>query len=910
MLKSTAMLLSVIGPLAAAQLPMVFERNAGQAPADAHFISRAGANFFALLDGGGFRIDNVEIRLAGANPRARGAGVEPLPGRSNYFAGADPRHWHTDIEQFARIRYRAVYPGIDVEFHGREYDFLIAPGADPGRIRLDFRGASPYLDNGDLVVPPFRQKRPQAYQIVDGKRRDIAADFVLSGASARFRLGAYDRRQPLVIDPFVVFASYLGGSGNDIGESVAVDAAGNIYVSGTTSSTNFPVTTGQPPIRNPGNPTNMAFVVKLSSDGTKILYSTLIAGASGAVMVLDASGNAYLAGSGTPPTTPGAYQTTPAAGFIAKLNPTGDQLLYSALINGYPYAIAIDSAGAAYVTGGTVRGSNFVTTSGAFQTTYTPGTCPIDPLAEPTQCPTAFVLKLKPDGSAPVYATLLGGGGPDGGAAIAVDSGGNAIVAGSTASANFPVTANAIQSAFGGGYTNGPYVYGDAFVSKLNPAGSALVFSTYLGGANVDYAAALALDPVGNIYVNGITQSVGFPTTPGAYESAYPTPDQTNIFGPPATGFVAKIAPAGSLLYSTFVEVSSAIQVDPSGYVYINTEIPFPNEVVPDRTASVAILNPAGSAVVSSGGSGVGLGGSSVMVLDGKGYVYETGQIGVELFFATPGTVGPNYLGGGYDAYVMKIALANGPVPMWVSAAVNAATQTLGPAILDWGYALGTVAPGEIVTIYGAMLGPDTGVAAPGGAAMPTLLGGTSVSFDNTPAPLLYAQAGQINAIVPFEVKGSSTAMTVEYNGTTYRPLTLPVNTTIPGIFSVDGSGAKQAAVRNQDGSLNSASNPATKGTVISIYATGAGLMNGPTTDGAITSLTPPFPATQLSIGVLIGGYPATIQYSGAAPGLVAGAIQVNAYVPQGAPSGAAVPIVLSVEGYPSPNNYVTIAIQ
>jgi uncharacterized protein (TIGR03437 family) len=771
---------------------------------------------------------------------------------------------------------------------------------------LDFRGARPFLDHGDLVVPPFRQKRPQAYQIVDGKRRDIAADFVLAGASACFHLGPYDHRARLVIDPVVVFATFLGGSASDVGSSIAVDGAGNIYVAGGTNSSNFPVTTGAP--LSPG--TSSAFVVKLSSDGTKILYSTLIAAMSSVLMVVDASGNAYLTGGGTPPTTAGAYQTTPAAGFIAKLNPTGDQLLYSALINGYPSAITIDSAGAAYVTGSTVPGSNFVTTAGAYQTTYTPATCPVYRPAEPTQCPTAFVLKLRLNGSAPAYATLLGGSGPDGASTIAVDSGGNAIVAGSTTSANFPV-ANAIQSTYGGGYINGPGIYGDAFVSKLNAAGSALVFSTYLGGSSVDAAGALALDPAGNIYVNGTTQSTNFPTTPGAYETVFPnTGTSEGAFGTPQTGFVAKIAPLGSLVYSTFISSGSAIAVDQSGYVYLNTEIPFPNEVVPYRTAPVAILNPAGSAIISSGGSGVGTGGSSVMALDGKGYIYETGRSDINLFFATPGTVGPNYLGGASDATVLKIALANGPVPMWIASAVNAATQSLGPAILDWGYALGTVAPGEIITIYGAMLGPDTGVAAAGGSALPILLGGTSVSFDNTPAPLLYAQAGQINAIVPFEVQGSSTAMTVEYNGTTYGPLALPVNTTIPGIFSVDGSGARQAAVRNQDGSLNSASNPAAKGSVISIYATGAGLMNVPTTDGAITSLTPPFPATQLSIGVEIGGVPATIQYSGAAPGLVAGAIQVNAYVPQSAPSGAGVPIVLSVGGYPSPNNSVTIAIQ
>jgi uncharacterized protein (TIGR03437 family) len=284
------------------------------------------------------------------------------------------------------------------------------------------------------------------------------------------------------------------------------------------------------------------------------------------------------------------------------------------------------------------------------------------------------------------------------------------------------------------------------------------------------------------------------------------------------------------------------------------------------------------------------------MVLDGNGYVYQTGQVGPDLpFFATSGAVQTLYGGGGYTAYVIKIALANTP-RMWIATAVNAATQW--PGQVYGAVALGNVAPGEIITIYGTLLGPDTGVGAPAGGAVATSLGSARVLFDNTPAALLWAQSNQINAIVPFEIQAPSTNLTVEYNGSTYGPVKLPVVTTVPGIFTINASGGGQGAILNQDGTANSASNPAAKGSVISIYATGAGLMNAPMTDGAITPSTPPFSALQLNVQVQIGGLPATVQYAGAAPGLIAGAIQVNAYVPNGAPSGSGVPVVLSVGGY------------
>src|ERR1035441_9790296 len=408
-----------LSSLGAAQLPLVFERNGGQAAKDVRFLGRGGAEQVALLDGGGFRTHGVAIRLAGGNPRAVGVGLEALPGRSNYFSGNNAARWHAGIAQFGQVRYHDVYPGIDMVFHGREYDLVVAPQADPARIRLEFGGPErPRLASGGPVggglgpararaVPGRRrERRPRAYQVLRGKRQRVSADFVLTGRVARFRLGPYDRSLALVIDPVIDFVSYLGGAGTDAGTSVAVDASGNIYVAGSTTSDDFPTQPGSLKTVKPAG-SYMAFVTKLSPDGSTILYSTYLggdgdSGASG--LQVDAAGNAYVTGSaGTNfPTTPGAYQTSPALGFIAKLGPAGDRLVYSAVISAAPTALAIDAAGSAFVTGS--ADSSFVSTPGAFQRALVPGACPgFRPSQADARCVDAFVLKLRPDGSAPAF---------------------------------------------------------------------------------------------------------------------------------------------------------------------------------------------------------------------------------------------------------------------------------------------------------------------------------------------------------------------------------------------------------------------------------------------------------------------------------------------------------------------------
>ena len=892
-------LLFALSSLGAAQLPLVFERNGGQAAKDVRFLGRGGAEQVALLDGGGFRTHGVAIRLAGGNPRAVGVGLEALPGRSNYFSGNNAARWHAGIAQFGQVRYHDVYPGIDMVFYGREYDLVVAPQADPARIRLEFGGpARPRLDSGGLVAGGLRQKRPSAYQVLRGKRQRVSADFVLTGRVARFRLGPYDRSLALVIDPVIDFVSYLGGAGTDAGTSAAVDASGNIYVAGSTTSDDFPAPPGSLKTVKPAG-SYMAFVTKLSPDGSTILYSTYLggdgdSGASG--LQVDAAGNAYVTGSaGTNfPTTPGAYQTSAALGFITKLGPAGDRLVYSAVISAAPSAIAIDAAGSAFVTGS--ADSSFVSTPGAFQRVLVPGICPgTFPSSYNAPCRDAFVLKLRPDGSAPAFATFLGGTDNDLAHAIAVDSAGNAIVTGDTESSNFPVTPGAIQSTFHGKIVFGPETFGDGFVTKVNAGGSGLVYSTYLGGANRDVGLALALDGAGNAYVTGITESADFPTTLGVLHATF-------IGAPPimpgsgGNGFVTKIDPGGRLVYSTFLSAdTSAIAIDGGGYAYFEA-----SASGPCARPAISILSPLANALVDSGAGGVGAAGSSPLVLDGKGFAYVAGSTGVQVFLATPGSAQPQYGGGDADAVVTKIALSGAVnnARLSVACGVNSATQWPGLISLT---ANGTVAPGEIFTIYGTALGPDAPMPAQiNGGAVATALGGTRVLFDGLAAPLLWVQSSQINAVVPFAIQASFTAMTIERNGVTYGPWKLPVAPAVPGIFTIDSSGNGQAAVFNQDGTINSPSNPARKGSVIVIYATGAGLMDPPMADGAIAPLSLPLPKPRLGVAVRVGGFDAAVQYAGAAPGLVAGAIQVNALVPDGVPVGDAVSLVFYADGYGS----------
>lgn len=328
----------------------------------------------------------TRLKLAGANPQSPAAGLLELDGRSNYFTGRDPKQWHTGIPNYARVTYQGIYPGVDLVYYGNqqqlEYDFVVAPGTDPHVIALETAGADKIeIDRqGDLLLSikggQLRQRKPLIYQEVDGVRKFVTGRYILRNQhQVGFQVDAYDHEKPLVIDPVLVYSTYLAGSGSNEGTSIAVDPAGNAYVTGVTDSLSFPTTTGAFKTNQSGG--RDVFVTKINAAGSTLSYSTYLGGSlddEGYGIAVDTAGNAYVAGTTASPnfpTTTGALQTTnngATDAFVTKLNATGSALVYSTYLGGSGYeegfGIAVNPAGNAYVTGLTTS-SNFTTTSGA-----------------------------------------------------------------------------------------------------------------------------------------------------------------------------------------------------------------------------------------------------------------------------------------------------------------------------------------------------------------------------------------------------------------------------------------------------------------------------------------------------------------------------------------------------------------
>ena len=454
----------------------------------------------------------VRMQLIGANSSPQITGIQPLPTKVNYFLGNDPKHWHTNIPTYAQVKYQQVYPGVDMVYYGNqqqlEYDFVVAPGSDPNLIKLAFVGVDQVSVNGkgDLTLlvgtKSVQIHKPVVYQKVNGSKQVIANNNYLINSSniVSFDLGRYDRTRPLIIDPVLSYSTYLGGSSNEFAAAIAVDRAGNAYVTGETQSTNFPT---QNPIQAAFGDSayNNVFISKLNPDGDALVYSTYLGGNGeneGKSIVVDRIGNAYITGftgSNNFPTQnalQAAFSGSSDA-FITKLNPDGDALVYSTYLGGsssdYGNGIAVDRASNAYITGYTIS-TNFPTQN-PLQAAYGGSS-------------DAFITKLNPDGDALVYSTYLGGSNYDAGNGIAVDRADNAYITGYTRSTDFP-TQNPLQAAYGGGNY-------DAFITKLNPNGDALVYSTYLGGSNYDAGSGIAVDRAGNAYITGNTSSTNFPT--------------------------------------------------------------------------------------------------------------------------------------------------------------------------------------------------------------------------------------------------------------------------------------------------------------------------------------------------------------------------------------------------------------
>ncbi|HTD43587.1 MAG TPA: SBBP repeat-containing protein [Bryobacteraceae bacterium] len=654
-------LLAVSLPLVAAsntygKLPLSFEPNQGQTDARVKFLSRAsGYTLFVTAREAVFASQDGSVErmtLMGANLRPRFEPLDKQSGISNYFIGNDPLKWRTNITNYGKVALRDVYPGIDLVFYGNErqleYDWIVAPGADPKLIHVKCEGPSQVTKNasGDLVLSTSLVAR-KPFILQEGKR--IEGGYSVRGREVTFELAKYDAGKPLVIDPVLLYSTYLGGSGVDQGRGIAVDGAGNAYVTGFTSSLDFPA--GSPiQVANAGG-TFDAFVTKINAAGSARVYSTYLGGEvtdQGTGIAVDGAGNAYVTGytnSFDFPTRK-AIQSAFALGaedaFVTKIDAAGSTLLYSTYLGGggtdLAQGIAVDSAGNAYVTGYT--NSNDFPTASPMQSSN--GGNGYD----------AFVTKINAAGSAYVYSTYLGGSGDDFGQGIAVDSAGNAYATGFTYSTNFPTT-NALQPTFGG--------FTDVFVTKINAAGSARVYSTYLGGSGPDVGQGIAVDGAGNAYVTGYTLSTNFPTN-------RPLQNAHSSFATDA--FVSKINTAGSaLVYSTYVGGSgddrgAGIAVDKAGNAYVtgstgSTDFPTTNPVQMSNggglDAFATEINAAGSAYVYStyvGGNGDDFGAG--IAVDGAGNAYVTGTTG-SANFPTANPAQASY-GTFNDAFVLSIS--------------------------------------------------------------------------------------------------------------------------------------------------------------------------------------------------------------------------------------------------------------
>jgi uncharacterized protein (TIGR03437 family) len=692
--------------------------------------------------------------------------------------------------------------------------------------------------------------------------------------------------QPAV--PLTDYVTYLGGSYTDTVAGIAVDSTGSAYVAGTTSSPDFPVTStslGVPTIKS-----GCAFVTKFNPSGTAIDFSICLAASRATAFALDSSANMYLAQQNL--ANPNSISFA-----VVKIDPTGQTVLYSTPIGGSAESMAVDAAGNIYVAGAT--GPGLATTPGAYQTQYAGGTCPGGNAIETAPCPNAFITKISASGTL-AWTTYLGGSGPDDAHAVAVDGAGNVWLAGETVSPNFPTTPGAISRTFHGEIDLGPLRFGDAFVAKLDPTGSHLIYSTYLGGSGSDGALGIAVDKDDAVYVAGGTQSTDFPTTPGALSTTY-TGNTSNK--PPSligNGFVTKLDPSGGLVYSTYTglvnDYPTPITVDALGQSYVG--------VVATATSSLIQRNcspPSNPAVIVVNASGSGLVASSLipgayLALDGKGGLYSSGLAYVLMFFSTPHAFQIEYGGGDSDTFAAKVDFSQPAGPVFGSV-LNAASMEpgYGSAFAE---GAGAGAPGEIVTLFGNGFGSSKFGSTP------------TVNFGLLAAPILYASDCQINAVVPFDVApGLPIPVTVQSGNQILGPVKLPVVTAQPAIFAINGSGSGQGAILNQDSTLNSAANPAPRGSVVSVFLTGTGVLNPPLADGSLGPLNPPFPAPVAEIGAAIGVVAAQVTFAGQAPGLIAGATQVNIRIPQNAPVGAAIPITIYAGGYASLGK-ITISIQ
>ncbi|MGB7760046.1 MAG: SBBP repeat-containing protein [Bryobacteraceae bacterium] len=863
----------------------------------------------------------IHMRLAGARPHARLEGLDPLPGKSFYYIGNDPRKWRTGIPQYGRVGYRDVYPGVDLVFYGNgdqlEYDLILGPHADLSRVRLRFDGARGLAveESGDLRIESsqgvLRQKKPVVYQETGGVRRELVGSYVVAGREVRFAVTGYDPAQRLVIDPVIVWATFFGGSGNDLPGGIAVDGSGNTYFAGYTYSANFP--TSPPVTGNTAKGGLDAFVVKLDPAAQHILYSVILGGDNydaATAIAIDPAGNAYVTGATLSTDFPmlNAYQSNNKGGwdaFVAKLDGSGN-LKYSTYLGGGVMqpcncsnttygpanpmdagtAIVADASGNAYVTGITYS-ADFPFTVGVLRT---------------PNWGDAFVTGFGTNGNL-LFSTLIGGSGNDGGLAIALGSGGTLWVAGQTSSTDLPVTPGVVQNKYGGsgGHPASQLLsIGDGWVAKIKPTAApqnVIVALTYLGGSMDDAILTIHPDAADNPYVAGETLSSNFPVTAGAYQTKY---GGGSSWG---DGFLAKLNPTlTSLTFFTYFggaqdDAILDLAVDSAGRPWVLGVTSSPN-LTPVSLGSnptalqsgfqgtfdmfLLEMDTAGTSALYFTYMSGGLSGSipamittnvTGLAIDSADHVYCQAIANTPVAEVGPTALQPS-VAGGIDVFLMKLDFSPSITGIEVDGGGVNIAQNAWIEIYGTGLAPASVgANGLIWTAADFVSGQ-----------MPTQLGGVSVTVNGKPAYIYFVSAAQVNALTPLDSTIGPVAVTVDNGSATSAPFTANLQAVSPGFLRF-GDNIHIAAEHASGSLLGPASmgtlfTPAAPGETVVLFGDGFGLPVPTLTQGSeFQSGALPSPWPQ----VTIGGTTAAVQYAGViSPGLY----QINVVVPTTAANG------------------------
>lgn len=904
-----------------------------------------------LSDGAGAPLD---MRLIGAKPSAaEGCGD---PGANvNYLLG--PRsQWRTG-KVFSSVCYRAAYPGVDLTYYGRdgqlEVDFRVGPGADPSAIQIEWHGAKKVelSRSGELTVSTphgrIRWAAPILYQQTGEERRRIDGGFRLLGRNrVGFVTSAYDHGRELVIDPVAVFSTFLGGSAANLVRGTAVDSSGNVYVTGHSSSLDLPVTKGAYQTGYGGGTSDVltgdVMIAKYSPSGT-LLFLTYLGGQKddcGWGIAVDASGSVYVTGytnSTDFPVTQGVIQTkfggftgssyifTLGDAFVSKLSGDGTKLIYSTYLGGLgddgAFAIAVDASGDAYITG-TTNSNAFPTSPTAFQKSLhgSGGQEYYPAFGFPLVGGDAFVSKLNPTATALLYSTFVGGTGDDVATTIALDGLGNAYIGGYTLSYDYPTTTGALKSSFSGAEgQNEFFIEGDGFITKLNPSGSALVYSTYVGGSGDDCIAGLTVDGSGDVFATGNTTSPDFQTTSGSFQPKYAGPTVLPFFVDQLFGdaFLLKLNPAGNqLVFSTYFggsgdDYGMGLALDSLGNVILTGFTDSPDFPVTSNALHAQLAGPQPSM------DDVILGDAFVAQFSPTGSrIYATyvgGTLDDAGLSAAVSSSGAAYVGGSTyspDFPVVNAAQATftGKTGLFTGNAFVLGISGFGPqnpgvpsidSVLNASGETPSIAPNTWIEIKGGNLSAATPRIWQSsdfvGGQLPTQLNNLSATINGEHAFVYYISGTQVNVLTPADAATGTAHVVVTSPQGSSSIFNVQMQAYAPGFFQFGGT--PYVAATHADGSYIAPaalypglSTPAKPNETVVIYGNGFGAVTPAVVNGSVAQ-SGTMPVNPV---ISIGGVQAQVVFAG----LVApGEFQFNVVIPPNLPSGDAA-ISATIDGF------------